>query len=264
MFRGRRAGQRTCKGGALDITERKLHEEKLRRSEERYRELFENAMEGIARISPEGGIIVRCNPAYARVLGLTPEQAAGRSFFEFVDGDDEAKARRQRELRLSGVGSEYEVTVTAVDGQKKVLLCGGYPLYGPDGVYEGAVQTVTDATERRRHEEELKKSEERFRLVAGVTGEAIWDNDLATGIQEWDGATEALFGYPPREGRAGAWWEDRIHPEDREGVLTGLKDTLSGVRDAWKAPNTTSGERTVLTPACSTEAASCEMVLVGR
>lgn len=43
---------------------------------------------------------------------------------------------------------------------------------------------LLDVTDRKLYEEALMKSEERFRLVAGVTGEAIWDNDLATGIQE--------------------------------------------------------------------------------
>lgn len=58
--------------------------------------------------------------------------------------------------------------------------------------------------------------------MSGVTGEAIWDNDLITGVQVWDGATEALFGYPPGEGRTGEWWEERVHPEDRARVLCGL------------------------------------------
>lgn len=226
---GRRAGV------LLDITERKLYEERLRESEERYRELFENAMEGIAKISPEGGVIEQCNPAYARALGLTPGEVVGRSFFEFVDGENETEARRQRDLRLSGAGSEYEVTITAADGEEKVLSCGGYPLHGPDGAYEGAVQTATDVTERRRHEEALKKSEERFQLVAGVTGEAIWDNDLASGAQEWDGATEALFGYPPHRSRTGAWWEERIHPEDRYRVLSGIEAMLDSRGGRWEA-----------------------------
>ena len=173
---GRRAGV------LLDITERKLYEGKLKKSEGRYRELFDNAMEGIARISSEGGTIEYCNPAYASVLGLTPEECSGRSFFEFVDGEDEVEARRQRELRLSDVGSEYEVTITAADGRGKLLLCGGYPLRGPDGTYEGAVQTITDITERRRYEEETRQSEELFRItfeaaavgIAHVTPDGRW------------------------------------------------------------------------------------------
>lgn len=93
---------------------------------------------------------------------------------------------------------------------------------------------LTDITDRKRHEEALRRSEERFRLVARVTGEAIWDNDLATGRQEWDGATEALFGYPPHEGRSGEWWEERVHPDDRGRVLLGLAAVLEGGGEAWE------------------------------
>lgn len=92
---------------------------------------------------------------------------------------------------------------------------------------------ILDITERKRYEEELQRSEERHRLVARATGEAIWDNDLLTGKQEWAGATEALFGYPPHEGIEGAWWEERIHPADRPRVLSGLKTVLNGGEEVW-------------------------------
>ena len=117
-------------------------------------------MEGIAQIAPEGGIVEQCNSAYARILCLTPKEAVGRSFFEFVEGEDEREARHQRELRISGTGSKYEVSITAADGKRKVLSCGGYPLLGADGSYEGAVQTVFDVTELRERERALRASEE--------------------------------------------------------------------------------------------------------
>lgn len=194
---------------------------------------------GVAYIGPEDGIIVSCNPAYAALLGYTPEELAGHSFFDFVDKEQEAKARRERELRLEGTASEYEIAVKADDDgseRRLLLLATGVPLpLGEDGSYRGAVQTLVDVTEKRRAEESLRKSEERFRLVARTTNEVIWDNDLHSDSQEWDGAVEEAFGYPPEriEG-ATAWWEGRVHPDDRARVLSGLGAVLRpGGGEAW-------------------------------
>src|SRR3712207_2369194 len=75
---------------------------------------------------------------------------------------------------------------------------------------------------------------ERLRLLVKTTGEALWDGDLITGVWKWDGATEALFGYrSPRE-RTRAWWEERIHPEDRARVLAGLACALDGSAGTWE------------------------------
>ncbi len=205
----------------------------LWKSEEKYRNLVENIREGIAHIAPEGGVIIYCNEAYAEILALTADELIGRSFFDFLDGVEKGKAHEQWELRLEGIVSAYEVTATAADGTKKILSCGGYPVFGSGGSYEGALQTILDMTGRQEAEEALRRNEERHRLVAKATGEAIWDNDLLTGKQEWAGATEALFGYPPHEGSKGEWWEERIHPEDRGRVLSGLKDLFEDSGEAW-------------------------------
>lgn len=71
-------------------------------------------------------------------------------------------------------------------------------------------------------------------MLARTTGEALWDGDLVTGVWKWDGATEALFGYRSPRGRTRAWWEERIHPEDRTRVLAGLACTLDGPADTWE------------------------------
>jgi PAS domain S-box-containing protein len=151
----------------------------------------------------------------------------GRSFFEFLEGEDAEEARRQRELRLGGVGSRYEVNATAANGQEKVLLCGGYPLFGPDGAYEGAVQTVVDVTEERKAQEELRRSEELFRLTfeAAPVGLAHVAPD-----GRWLEINEPLCGISgySRGELLGMTYRDVMHPNDLEAGLARLGRLLRG------------------------------------
>lgn len=61
----------------------------------------------------------------------------------------------------------------------------------------------------------------------------IWDNDLVTGRQEWYGATEALLGYPAHQSAKAAWWEERVHPDDRWRVLSSLETLYASSADTW-------------------------------
>jgi PAS domain S-box-containing protein len=92
---------------------------------------------------------------------------------------------------------------------------------------------IFDITERKRAELTLRKSEERHRLVARATNEAIWDSDLLADTQTWDGAVEDMFGYPVHQETDSAWWEERIHPDDRGRVLSDIDDVLKGVGETW-------------------------------
>lgn len=83
------------------------------------------------------------------------------------------------------------------------------------GLWRGV---MLDITERKRAEESLRKSEERHRLVARATNEVIWDSDLLSDTQVWDGAVDTVLGYSAQQVTDTAWWEDHIHPEDRERV----------------------------------------------
>ncbi|MDQ3639539.1 MAG: PAS domain S-box protein, partial [Actinomycetota bacterium] len=113
-------GERLIFASTRDVTERERAEEALRESEERYRTLVEAVQEGIAFIDPDGGLISYCNEAYAEIMGLTPGEIVGRSFFDFLEGEEREKMLRQRELRHEGVSSSYEVTASAADGTEKI------------------------------------------------------------------------------------------------------------------------------------------------
>ena len=86
---------------------------------------------------------------------------------------------------------------------------------------------------RKDMEEELRKSEERFRLAVQATNDAVWDIDLATGTVSWNETYATLYGRPPETSKSWQWWIDRIHPEDRERTSDGLRSAISGSESTW-------------------------------
>ncbi len=93
-----------------------------------------------------------------------------------------------------------------------------------------------DIAKRREAETALKTSEERFRLLARATNDAIWDWDIRAGTRWWGAGFTSLFGYEVEDIDANqSAWEDLIHPEDRESVLSSLRQVIESQDTAWAA-----------------------------
>ena len=109
-----------------------------------------------------------------------------------------------------------------------------------------------DVSERKRGEAALRATEERYRLAARATNDAIWDWDLGANRILWNEALTTLFGYTDT-GTTGAWWKDHIHPEDRERVVRTSRRSLQVARSIG-ARSTASCGRTDPKPTSSTVA----------
>jgi PAS domain S-box-containing protein len=90
-----------------------------------------------------------------------------------------------------------------------------------------------DVTDRKQMEEELRKSEERFRLGIKATNDAIWDMDLKTGSVSWNETYSALYGSPSAGSDSWEWWIENIHPEDRERTAGCLGKAIASGASSW-------------------------------
>ena len=125
-----------------------------------------------------------------------------------------------------------------------------YPCHGPatprwfmmrvtafrttDGVR--GVVAHEDITERKRMQDALARSDERYRLVARATNDVIWDWDLLTGRVEWNDAIESALLYPrDRVGATAGWRQEQIHPADREWVTAALRSAIDRGEQVWAA-----------------------------
>ena len=154
-------------GTIIDITERKQMEEALRKSEEKYRNIFQNAVEGIFQTTPEGQMVA-ANPALARTFGYdSPEalmaDAANYSKKSFVNPEDRCTLANL--VEASGFAENYELQFFRKDGEKIWVSVNSAAVRDSGGkirYYEG---TVADITKRKLAEEALQESEAKYRNV---------------------------------------------------------------------------------------------------
>lgn len=97
---------------------------------------------------------------------------------------------------------------------------------------QGAFQDISD---RMEAEQSLRMSEERFRILSSATNDAVWDWDLVTDRVWWNEGFETIFGYRREEVESTSEsWTSRIHPDDYERVVAGIREVIDGDGDTWE------------------------------
>lgn len=154
-------GKKYLLGVGTDITKLKRTETLLKKSEEKYRAIVENAVEGIYQSSPAGKI-VSCNASMARILGYDSPQDFMNSIVNaaedlYVSPDDRKKFIELMTHKKSVSG--YEVQFYRKD--KRVIWVSLYarPIFSATGKLDLIEGMITDITEKRNRREELEKSE---------------------------------------------------------------------------------------------------------
>ncbi len=147
-----------------DITERKRAEEQLRQSEELFRLIAENATDLIAVLDLEGKRIYS-SPSYKSILG-DPESLRGTDSFQEIHPEDHEKIRRIfLETVRTGIGQRAEYRFLLEESSVRYIESQGSVIRDENGNTNKVVVVSRDVTERKRAEEAIRESEERFRMV---------------------------------------------------------------------------------------------------
>ena len=178
-------------GIGRDITERKEAEDALRRSEERFRSLVQNASDVIVILESDGTIRY-ASPALERVLGLEAEDVVGENAAAFLDPADRTRAMRifAEAKRVPGTKPPVEFRMRHRDGAWRHLEVNRTNLL-EDPAVEGIVFNLRDVTDRKVAEEQLRRRafhdllgglQSKYLLLEGVQDRGVGQDRLNEGV----------------------------------------------------------------------------------
>ena len=211
-------------GTLQNITERKRVEEERAR----LAAIVESSDDAIISKTLDG-TITTWNKGAERIYGYAAEEVVGRSISLLIPPhyEDDLQQILGRIKRGEHV-ERYETVRRRKDGRLIDVSITVSPIKESSGRIAGASVVARDITERRRVEEELKKSERLLAQAQQLAHLGSWEWDIAANKTRWSDELYRIYGLQPQE--FGATFEsflERVHPEDQEFVKQRLKSDLA-------------------------------------
>jgi PAS domain S-box-containing protein len=235
LFRGSPLRDRSGKvakwyGTNTDLEERKRAEDALRKSEERWRSVFENSAIGVA-LTDLNGRFLATNHVYQTIVGYTEEELRALRFLDVTHEDyREANWALITEL-LEGKRRQFQI-------EKKYLRKDGSSIWvsnhvslvpGTERVPRFIMALSEDITQRKRAEEALQRSERYLAEAQKLTHTGSWAWNVRTDVLFWSREIFSIYDYEVQE--MGPTWPqflERVHPEDRPQIEQSARMEASG------------------------------------
>jgi PAS domain S-box-containing protein len=205
----------------------------LRRSETKFRTIFENSQVGIYRTRICDGLILDANQRFADLLGFdSPEEIIG---LEHTTGFNVNPNDRQQFIEVLKRDREvrsFEIQMQKRDGTVFWGLFSSYLNAGDDYV-EGVVADISD---RKQAEAALQISEERLRLALTASNQGLYDMNLKTEEIVVNPEYALMLGYDPATfHETKSRWVESLHPDDRESMVAIYSGFMTGEAPNYRA-----------------------------
>ncbi|MFX0172577.1 MAG: PAS domain S-box protein [Candidatus Hodarchaeota archaeon] len=206
-------------GSVEDITEQKKAEEKLYRSEKRFRELVETSPDGITLTDLTGQILMINNQGI-KIMGYHEQELISMNCFDLLVPEDRDRALENmlKTLKLGKIEG-LECKIIRKDGSHIPVEMNTTVIYDDDGNPHNFMATIRDITERRQTEEALRSSEARWRALVDHAPDIILTVDRKGKILFINNPPAGLS----REKALGTSVYDYVEPQYREVVQHSIK-----------------------------------------
>lgn len=229
------AGVSCMIGTGVDITERKIAEAALKKSEEKLRHILSSTAEDFYVID-RNYIVILINTVAQQNLKKFFGQivVSGTNMLDILPADKKENIRRNYDLVFAGERIEYEIS-NSIGNELSWRLVNYVPVSDEKGIITGAYITTKDITERKKAEEEIVKTNARFHIVTKATSDIVWDWNLKDNSLWWNDNYYSALGYRKQKEIVDIEeWYGRIHPEDFKRVKEYIHKTVAGEASFWR------------------------------
>ena len=230
-------------GATEDITARKVAQDALRASEERFRQIADNIREAFWMTDPAITETLYVSPAYERIWSIPAAELYQhpQAWMDLIHPDDQARVQATIDAQIVGENTQVEYRIIRRDGELRWVRDSAFPIRNDaDEVYRVA-GVSEDITERKQAEDALRDSEDKFRSVIEQFLGGIVLMDRQGQAFEWNQGMERITGIPHEEVIGQPFWEVQLgfgpdpdpSPEDRQRAKQRIDDFLATGDAPW-------------------------------
>lgn len=223
------ASSHTLIGFIRDITERKKNEHALQYQAT----LLESVSDAITSLDINR-CIVSWNKACEDLYGFTAEEVIGKRIpqlitFEYPNTDNETVFKQ---VFAEGKWNGEFNFMHPKTGKKVNLLSSINLLKNNAGIVNGFIITSNNITNRKKTEEEIRTSKERFELIAEATNDAIWDHDFVKNETWGNKKLYDIYGLEAGQKINFEMFLEHIHPDERTNILARMKHAMDSLQSS--------------------------------
>ena len=214
-----------------DISERKEAEEALRSESSRAQQYLDVAGVMFLALDSDGKVTL-VNRRGCEILGYDEPEILGKNWFtnflpEAIRDEVQAVFGKVMAGKLDVV-EYYENPILTKDGRERTIAWHNAVLTDEAGRFAGTIGSGEDITERKQAEDALRESEERFRHLAELLPQTVFETDLDGRLTFCNLAAFPMFGYSQEDYHRGANCLDMVVPEDRPRAMANIRRVLAG------------------------------------